>query len=250
MRRGRRAPQRVDHDPAAPSGACSPGAQVDCTQEAVHAAHVLDGSRRRISPSLNVPTSARPSSMSRYAVTSRARPDWRFPAKSFMVVLHDIEAVSSMSRCSTASEPGTRLEMVGAAGLEPANGGSKGRCLTIWRRPKIGAKAIAYRAIKPEAPPVSSKSLPAAVAYADAARCARLRTTRPQSRSLGELPAPRRRDAADGSLTIEDAVNRALRSRDIPVTQRAPRPNPAVSRGVDRPGDRGPFRCGLEIVGQ
>ena len=26
--------------------------------------------------------------------------------------------------------------MAGAVGLEPTNGGSKGRCLTIWRRPK------------------------------------------------------------------------------------------------------------------
>ena len=28
------------------------------------------------------------------------------------------------------------IEMVGAAGLEPAIGGFKGRCLTIWLRPR------------------------------------------------------------------------------------------------------------------
>ena len=27
-------------------------------------------------------------------------------------------------------------ELVGAVGFEPTNGGSKGRCLTIWRRPR------------------------------------------------------------------------------------------------------------------
>src|SRR6185369_5398036 len=36
-------------------------------------------------------------------------------------------------------ELAANLRLAGAAGFEPANAGTKNRCLTTWRRPSIGA---------------------------------------------------------------------------------------------------------------
>src|SRR5215213_9356605 len=41
-----------------------------------------------------------------------------------------------MERHSWAANSSFEVEMAGAPGFEPGNGGTKNRCLTTWRRPK------------------------------------------------------------------------------------------------------------------
>ena len=41
-------------------------------------------------------------------------------------------------------------ELAGAAGFEPANGGTKSRCLTTWRRPSTGDRTPLECSDRPE----------------------------------------------------------------------------------------------------
>src|SRR3990172_1293838 len=75
------------------------------------------------SPSLNVLTSALPSSRPRVLATALASGGLEFPQKSFTWFMHCLGRWLGPT-------------VAGAAGLEPAIGGSKGRCLTSLATPQ------------------------------------------------------------------------------------------------------------------
>ena len=77
----------------------------------------------------------RPICVSVHVARSSGRPTLRLPSSSPPVTVRLGALRTRRPPLATAPDRGD-VTLAGAVGFEPTNGGSKGRCLTIWRRPK------------------------------------------------------------------------------------------------------------------